>query len=172
MKKPQKSQRVAATTLLIALALLGARVLMRHEPPGYPVVVPAQLLQRALALDEGAEGHPGSLTVLYVDETCPFCRGEIETLARMAEEGVIGTSLAVVLSPTSTPGNRSFIPEALEQRVIHDVDGAVGQALGVRRVPVTVFAERDGAIRRVVEGQMTSAGFLEEWHGFGKGGTP
>lgn len=85
--------------------------------------------------------RPG--TVLYVDDACPYCAVE---LARWSEVGGgADAHPTVVISPRSDPSGR-HVPAALRATMLHDADGSIARALGVRAVPFLAVLDTTGAV--------------------------
>jgi len=111
-------------------------VAIAYDVDGRPVVVPA----------------PQDRVLIYVSEGCGYCRDELvswEALMR-GREGAPKPTL--VLSPESTTVPPAWLPAPFRSGWIHDRDGAVAEALGIRGVPFTAVVGSKGIIQEVWAG--------------------
>jgi len=95
---------------------------------------------------------PGA--VLYVDDECPYCAVELDRWSRAARQ--TGSLPTVVVSRRSD-GSGRHVPAALRRTMLHDADGSIGRALGVRAVPFLAFLDTAGTVVAVSVGAFRGA---------------
>jgi hypothetical protein len=83
--------------------------------------------------------------VLYVDDACPFCAQELERWASAAGAVPAPRLPMVVVSPDSDPAG-THVPAPLRSEVLHDADGSIARALGVRGVPFRAVLDDGGTV--------------------------
>lgn len=89
----------------------------------------------------------GSTALIYVDRSCVHCKAELELWESVAEGDVDDVAVWVVASPRSVMERASWVPPSLRARTVHDRDGSVGRALGVRAVPATFWIDGTDTVR-------------------------
>jgi hypothetical protein len=96
--------------------------------------------------------RPGSV-ILYVAEECPYCRSELSGwAARAAAAGGVAHLPVVVLSPSSDTRDPTYLPGPFRRRWVHDREGGIATALGVRAVPLTFVFGPGGQVVSVRRG--------------------
>lgn len=151
---------------IVGVSVVSSRNAELADQPPYPV---------PSALGESPPGDPwnpardlgGPTALLYVSEHCPHCRAELETWASLAATRPEGVPLWIVASPSSEIGALAWVPEALRGGVVGDPDGAIGEALGVRAVPVTLWIDTSGVVRDQRVGRLTAEEIARRLHLFG-----
>lgn len=90
---------------------------------------------------------PRPSVLLYVDDACPYCAVELERWAEAFGRGeaVLPT---VIVSPRSDPRG-SHVPVPLRAGMLHDPEGRIGRALGVRAVPFRAVLDASGVVTGV-----------------------
>jgi hypothetical protein len=86
---------------------------------------------------------PGVL--LYVDDACPLCARELDRWARAAAAAHVPRLPTVVVSPRSNPAG-GHVPASLRDGMLHDADGSIARALGVRAVPFRAVMDGGGTV--------------------------
>lgn len=139
--RPGRHRRAATLVLGLSaacIALLGRR---GSAPTTAGVVTPFVLSHPAV--------HPDDREVLlYVTETCPWCRLELQ-----AWDSLLSASERagprVVLAPGTDPTHLHRLPAPLIARAHFDADGSLGRALGVGAVPFLARVHPGGWVREV-----------------------
>jgi hypothetical protein len=84
---------------------------------------------------------PGA--VLYVDDACPYCAAELRRWSSAAGATV---SLPTVVVSQRSDGSGRHVPAALRSTMLHDADGSIARALGVRAVPFLAVLDTTGTV--------------------------
>ncbi len=93
----------------------------------------------------------GPAILLYVDDACPYCAEELarwEAAAGARQPTVLPT---IVVSPQSDPRGAA-VPPALRSGLVHDRDGSIARALGIRVVPFRALVSASGRVTAVHRG--------------------
>lgn len=144
---------------LALMAMSGATDVDPNGPPPWPLPHLA-----AVTLDGDAWRSSRDLlsptAVMYVVHGCPHCDAEMDRWrALVTENEAVGVWL--IVSPASDPGDPSWIPSALRRQTVLDTDGSIARALGVTRVPTTLYLDSRRVVRARTVGQ-TSRRVIEE----------
>jgi len=140
------------TAALTVLAWLTVGVTRSSVPAREPPFDPGPLV----GVVAGARAEiRGPAILLYVDEKCPWCAKELGRWGAAVEGQKLADPPTVVVSPRSDPSG-SFVPATLRATVVHDRDGSIARALGVRAVPFRVRLLASGRVAAVHQG-LTSA---------------
>lgn len=150
--------RVGALTFLVALVAAGvgaARGLgASAAAPSPPFDVPPAVAARA-GIPHGEAG-----ALLVVTPTCPWCRRELATWARLIDEGA-GIVPVVLVAGGTAEAPREWIPVALAARTVPDPSGSLAAELDVSRVPTTIWFDADGSVHTVLTGASPAARLRE-----------
>ncbi|GMV08133.1 MAG: hypothetical protein AMXMBFR53_44080 [Gemmatimonadota bacterium] len=95
--------------------------------------------------------------VLYVSQHCRWCAIEMAGWGALAASGEARVPL-LALSPDSDPDQVvPALPQGFRRRWVHDRDGSLGLALGVRGVPFRAHIDSGGSVVEVAIGLTTVA---------------
>lgn len=86
------------------------------------------------------------VALLYVDEQCPYCARELRAWEDELGGSAPNAAPRVVLSPRSGRAYLREVAPSLAARALHDVDGSIARALGLRGVPLLVLTDTEGAV--------------------------
>lgn len=103
----------------------------------------------------------GPMAVVYVDRSCIHCEAELELLDSMSGNDNGGLEVWVVASPRSDMASAEWVPPSLRVRTVHDRDGSVARALGVKAVPATFWVDAADTVRMIRVGR-SDQGMLAE----------
>ena len=154
----------AATVVMPTLVAENQRVSGPVDPPWALPSVAIVALKPAGSRTCFSRTKP--MALIYVDRACKYCEGEIERweaiavgLAKASRQS-LNVDLCIVASPLTVMGDSTWIPFRFRSNVLHDLDGTIGQALGVQAVPTTVWVDSTGIARIVRVGQTRGSELL------------
>ena len=168
------SRKLTATAVAVSvpvLALLPVLVLGPGRPGPAPADPPWALPPLAAQAARGGSwrwppgdgGAAGPAAIIYIDRECPHCKAELERWDSLSpsEARVAGhdfrARVRVVASPSSALDDLEWLPASLRPGALHDTDGSIAEALGVRLVPATFWVDASDTVRIVRVGQTDRA---------------
>lgn len=146
----RRGGRRLVATLILGVGAAGVALLGRggSASPSATTPTPFVLSHPAVSPD-----HPEVL--LYVTETCPWCRLELQAWDSLLM-GAEAKGPRVVLAPDTDARHLLRLAPSLATRAHLDADGSMGRALGVGAVPFLARMEPGGWVREVRVGLSTS----------------
>lgn len=149
-RRPVAGALGAAIVGVCVMATVGSH---RYASPQFPVpFAPSS----AIAYDAGGRAvavpSPQDRVLLYVSERCAYCRDELSSWEALMRQRGASQGPTIVLAPGSTTVEPSWLPRPFRSGWIHDREGAVAKALGIRGVPFTAVVGRDGIIQEAWTG--------------------
>lgn len=150
-----RSRLVAVLTLSAVLAMAGGLV-VRTASPASPVREPPFDPGPLVGAVAGIRTEMAKPTILlYVDDHCPWCAEELGRWRDAVGPRPRAVLPTVVLSPRSD-ARGGHVPLVLRSGVVHDRDGSIARALGVRAVPFRAILSACGHVTAVHQGLTTA----------------
>ena len=103
---------------------------------------------------------PKPAALIYATHTCPHCKEELARWNKMIDEGV-RANVWVIAAAQSKMDGMPWVPSALRDQTVADIDGNIARSLSVRYVPATFWIDRADTVRIVRIGQSTRSQILK-----------
>ena len=157
---------IAATAAAGVAAIAMVPAIWVRDSRGGPADPPWRFPAAAAAFGDAdtltlGTNRTGPMAVVYVDRSCVHCEAELELWESMSGSDTSGLEVWVVASPRSDMASAEWVPASLRARTVHDRDGSIARALGVKAVPATFWVDATDTVRVIRIGRSDS-GLLAE----------